>query len=494
VKNSRYLAQLVLLFVFFPETGGSQALTLEAQPGSIAVAPSYSEVQTRVILKNTTSNAITKPSLSFLSNDGLQVELGEPSSKLAQPGQIIVWPVKIKNIGAARIPGSILFDATYHTSKTNQHSFTVLSLTPIDASQKSVEASLEGNFDAVSEQRPGLGYLVVTNNLDVPVDITVNPFVPENVFQIPSVPSTFKVRARSMAKTAIELKAAKRITPGTYPVLLELTAEWNWGNHKEQRLLVVSKQASAGVFFESELLKALGVPSFLVLPGCLVLFTMQLFITLGFAGLKNESRLPQLTVNTPGFWVLAITFSGLFAFAYYFCTGNNYLIRYGLDDLRNVWLSSILIGAILVLVIGGVTSKQRRDRVPTSHDSPVSVLKKIAKNGLSILLTEVRFKFNNLDLHGFVIERIDDGQQLVWIAPAIITSWGASQDALDAQKQFQDDVNARKSPLELAKELEEAAKKGYVQVYWDTQASIPNPFHLKIDAITEYRQPGVIVN
>ena len=79
--------------------------------------------------------------------------------------------------------------------------------------------------------------------------------------------------------------------------------------------------------------------------------------------------------------------------------------------MRNVWLSSILIGAILVLVIGGVTSKQRRDRVPTSHDSPVSVLKKIAKNGLSILLTEVRFKFNNLDLHGFVIERIDDGQR-----------------------------------------------------------------------------------
>jgi len=201
-----------------------------------------------------------------------------------------------------------------------------------------------------------------------------------------------------------------------------------------------------------------------------------------------------LTVNTPGFWVLAITFSGLFAFAYYFCTGNNYLIRYGLDDLRNVWLSSILIGAILVLVIGWVTNTRRRELVPTSHDSPVSMLKKIARNGLSILLTEVRFKFNNLDLHGFVIERIDDGQQLVWIAPAIITNWGTSQEALDAQEQFQDDVNARKSPLKLAEELEKAAEKGYAQVQWDTQASIPNPFHLKIDAITEYRQPGVIVN
>lgn len=459
------------------------------------MAPSYSEVQTRVILKNTASGAITKASLSSLSNDGLQVEVGDPSSKLARPGQIIVWPIKIKNLGAARIPGSILFDATYSQSGGGeQHSFTSVSLTAVDASQKPVEAALEGNFDAVSEQRPGSGYLVVTNNLDVPVDITVNPFVPENVFEIRPVPPAFEVRARSMAKTAIELRAAKRITPGSYPVLLELTAKWNWGDHKEQRLLVVSKLANAGVFFESELLKALGVPSFLVLPGCLVLFTMQLFVTLGLFGLKNESRLPQLAVNTPGFWVLAITFSGLFAFAYYFCTGNNYLIRYGLDDLRNVWLSSIVFGAILVLVIGWVTNKRRRERVPTSQDSPVSVLKKIAKNGLGIVLTEVKFKFNNLELRGFVIERIDDGQQLVWVAPAIITGWETSKEALDAQKQFQDDVDARKSPLKLAEELEKAADQRYVQVQWDTQASIPNPFHLKIEAITEYRQPGVIMN
>ena len=38
-------------------------------------------------------------------------------------------------------------------------------------SEKPVEVSIEGSFDAISETRPGIGHLLVTNNLDVPVSV-----------------------------------------------------------------------------------------------------------------------------------------------------------------------------------------------------------------------------------------------------------------------------------------------------------------------------------
>src|SRR6202043_1762833 len=115
---------------------------------------------------------------------------------------------------------------------------------------------------------------------------------------------------------------------------------------------------------------------------------------------KNESKLPELTIVSPGFWILAVTFSGLFAPVYYWLTRVNYLLSYGVDDLRNVWLASIVIGAVVYLAIAGGTLERRRERVPDSADEPVTVLKKLAKNHLGILLPEMKYKINTLELKG----------------------------------------------------------------------------------------------
>ena len=482
---------------FLSRATWAQGVTLEVQPSSIAVSPSYSEVQARVVLKNTGAVAVSHLHLSPLSNDGLATEIAAPSSDSAQKGQAVVWPVKVVSLGRARIPGSVLFDASYKPPNTKlaQHVFALLSVTSqTDAQQKPIEASLEGNLDAVSQQRPATAYLLVTNNLDVPVHVQINPLISEETLAPPPI-APRDIPARSATPIKVEVKPGIRVTPGTYPLLLEVIAEWAWAGHSEQRRVVVSKPVTVGIFFESEVLKALGIPSFLVLPGCLVLFTMQLLLTLGFLGVKNESRLPQLNLTTPGFWILAITFSGLFAVVYNLATGANYLVRYGLGDLRNVWLSSIVIGAILYSVLALVTQKRRRERVPTVNDEPIDVLRKLSRNGLQIVLPKVKFKLVNLDLSGFVIEKIEDGQTLVWVAPSIaITRVSASEDALATQQELVTAVDSRRKASELAETLEEAKTKNYATVRWDSRGAMPNPFHLKVEAITEYQQPEVFVN
>jgi hypothetical protein len=483
----------LFLWIVLPSNVCAQSVAVEVQPSSIPASVSYSVVQARVILKNPTSSAIKGLMLSAMTNDGFEIEIGTQTAKSLRAGQSAVWSIKIKNLNRARIPGSILLDAEYRAAGGDtQHAFATVAITSEpDGSTKPIEASIEGNFDSVSEQRPGTGSLLVTNNLSVPVEVSVQSRTPLNTFVAPVIDS-FEVAPRSVTSKEIKLSAQKQITPGTYYVVFELEAQWKLGASTEKRRLVVSKQATAGVFFESEVLKALGVPSLLVLPGCLVIFTMQLLLTLGVWGLKNDSKLPQLTVSSPGFWIVAISFSGLFAIGYAYVTDHNYLIRYGPEDLRNVWLVSIGMGIVFYLLLAGSTAKHRRDYIPTADDSPTTILKKLSKNRLTILRPEVQFKLNGVDLKGYVVERIDDDQTKVWVIPSIDTYWDNTAEALKAQEEFQKGVDSRSEPESLAKQLDDAIQRSYVSVRWASKQAIPNPFHLKVEMITSYGQPDVV--
>ncbi len=482
------LAGLVLTLGLFPAAVvWAQSSVLEVQPSSISASNSYSEIKARVVLKSATQ-AIRKPVLSWLSNDGLEVEIGSPSMKMAAVGQEIVWTATIKNFNHTRLPSTLLFEAQYLTSgPAAHHVFATLPLNSAgDASFKPFEASLEGSFDAVSEQRPASAYLLVTNNLPVLIHVTIKAFFPKEIFTLPAPPA-FDVAPHSATQQKVELKAESRVTPGTYPIVFAVTAQWEMAGAKEQRQILVSKTATAGVFFESELLKLLGVPSFLVLPGCLVLFTMQLFLTWGILGLKNDSRLPQLTLTSPGFWIIAVSFSGMFAWAYAWITGVNYLLYYGVVDLRNVWLVSILIGALAYLAYGAATKKNRREHVPTSEDDPISLLKKMEKNKLKVTIPTVSFKVGDAELVGCVVEHIEEGQQLVWIAPQISVTW-KSNDAEDKFKTTLDQGSKKTlDQMDAVEQLRDAVARNYAGVDWAEQDGwIPRPIHLKIDAITRF--------
>ncbi len=484
------LARVTFVIALLSSFGWTQAATLEVQPGLISVSPSYSSVEARMVLRPGTSPP-TNPSVSWLSNDGMDVEIGKPSTSAATKGQVIVWSVTIKNLNHARFPGAVLFDASWTSGAVVQHAFATLSLTSqADSAQKAVEASIEGNFDAVSQQRPGYAYLLVTNNLEIPIHVTVDTQVPRTIFQQPP-PEQLDVPPRSATYTKIDLNAENRITPGVYPVLFSLKTEWDRAGKKEQRQLVLTKMATAGVFFESDLLKLLGVPSFLVLPGCLVLFTMQLFLTLGILGLKNDSRLPQLTISSPGFWIVAVSLSGVFALVYGSLTPNNYLLRYGVEDLRNVWLASVVIGASFYLLYAWLTLKNRRQHVPTANDEPLTLLRKMARNKVGIPPSKVRFKLASIDLEGHVVERIEDGMQSLWVAPLISIDWGETKEALKTQSDFENAINARLDWKQIADRLEKALRDQHVMaVRWTTgtNTSIQQPYHVKIEAITAYLQ------
>jgi hypothetical protein len=463
---------------------------LEVQPGSITVPSGNFTVDTRIVLTNSSGETLRRISIDQYSNDGIKADPKILSAQTAAAKNEIVWPVKILVPGSAHLPGSVVFEATYLAGTKVGHVFASLALLS-EGDKKPVEASLQGNLEPISQQRPGSLYLVVTNNLDVPVAISVASQVSSPAVQVSPV-TPFPVRPRSSAAQKIEIDSPSRVTPGAHDLVIDVTATWDGvGQIREERHFALTKSVTVGVFFESELLKALSIPSFLVLPGCLTIFTMQLMLSFGVLGLKNESKLPELTIVSPGFWILAVTFSGLFAPVYYWLTRVNYLLSYGVDDLRNVWLASIAIGAVVYLAIAGLTLKRRRERVPDSSDEPVTVLKKLAKNHLGILLPEMKYKINTLELKGLAIEKIEDGQTLVWICPRITAEWEDTPKAQALKVEFDDIINGTRDPLALAGVLERAGD--LVKTGYESIGAVPNPYHLKVEAITAYLPARLIV-
>jgi copper(I)-binding protein len=475
------------------------AVTLETQPAAIEVPPWEQKVEARIVLHNNGNERLVKPALACFTNNAFHVAIGPEIVARLAPHDTLVWNVKIDNLGRARIPGSLQFEASYGVAGKSgvQRLYTTLKVQRSAAAEKPIEVSVQGSFDAITDKRPGIGYVVVTNNLDVPIriaGITIQKqTVPGSFKDLEVVPLQLVVSERSSGTAAITLKTADKVTPGKQTIIFDVEAAWDQGGHHTTRHVLVSKDVDVGVFFESEILKALGVPSFLLLPGCLFLFTMQLLLALGLWGLDRHSKPPDLPVTSPGFWIVAITFSSVFAWIYTRWTGNDYLTRYGARDLRNVWIWSIVIGFLFYSAIALVTSWQRWQRVPSTKDDEIGTLLKMGRRGAEVYAKQVRFKLQEVTLRAFLIEPIEDGQPKVWVAPAIQTTWGESKEALAAQERVTRMIDERRTALEIGEALRAAKEQQHVTVNWETTGSVPNPYHLNVQDITAYDPRDQIV-
>jgi hypothetical protein len=463
--------------------------TLLVQPTPIAATSAGFQAQARVVFQNSGSDTVREVSLSSFSNDHISAQLGRPPATEVLPKGQLEWPVSILVPSSAHLPGLLVFDVSYKTGKVVGHVYASLPL-QADLSQKLVDVTLDGTPDPISQQRPSAVYLIVANNLDLSVNVSAVPQPTYGGLKIPSI-DPFHVPPHSMAAQRVELQTGFRVTPGVQPAAIDVAVDWTRDGQKDERHFVLTKPVTVGVFFESELLKALSVPSFLLLPGCLFIFTMQLMLSLGVMGLKNQSNLPDLTIASPGFWILSVSFSTLFVGAYYLITGVNCLLSYGLNDMGIVWIVSILFGAGFFLLIGWRYQDWRKEHVVTSADTPPVIINKLAKNGLSLRLPRVKFKLGNQELSGYVIENIGENQTMAWVSPHIAVVWKDSAEAQAQKREFERVMNGNRDPNSLASMLNASAN--LVTMNFDTAGVVPNPYHLKLDAVTEYLPSDLIV-
>ena len=268
--------------------------------------------------------------------------------------------------------------------------------------------ALDGATEPISQQRPGVLNLVVTNNLDVDVDVTAKPQAAAGGLIVGSI-GQWTISRHSVSARPIDLTTGFRVTPGSQSVVLDVDARWTHDGQTDNRHFALTKSVTVGVFFESEILKALSVPSFLALPGCLFLFTLQFLLSSGLLGVKNQSNIPSLPVTSPGFWVISLSLSALFVLLYYAFTGVNCLLTYGIGDVGIIWISSILTGLATFVTYALLRRRSIRDHVITTSDTPKDLLTKICRNHLSLLRPGVEFKLNGVEVSGLVVETMAEG-------------------------------------------------------------------------------------
>jgi hypothetical protein len=221
----------------------------------------------------------------------------------------------------------------------------------------------------------------------------INGFVaikPIEPLRVADSQSPARIEPFGVWSKTIEVTTDGPVQPGKYPVLVLANLNWNDQDGPHTTTLVTFQDIEAAVLGESIMLAALGIPSFLVLPGFLIM-TVLSFLS-GIVGWIQKDGPLDLLPSKPAFWVIAITLSVLSAWVYptwtrfVFGRSHNYTASYDLMDVGIVWFSGIVTGlsifSAIVLARFGVrqiSAWARAHRVFDEKDPPIDVLSKMAK-------------------------------------------------------------------------------------------------------------------
>ncbi len=391
----------VLLSVFIVGTAWAAAdePTITLQPASLDITVGGQAVTALLHIRNGTNTTFSDLVLTTYPDEGFKVATPAPAPiESLAPATDEVWALRIEHDGAT-VDGRVLLVVRYSqsTGSTTQSRSVMATLTlkmrPATEVSQLADVEIKTTLESLDEHHPGAVYLVVTNKSDRP--LIINPIEPHGpgfvVFE--DIPPRTTLSPREVRTLPVTVRAGDLVRPGKHLLVFGLPIERQIAGRIESARIVSTKEVSVGVLGESEVLKLLGLPSFLLLPGFLFLVTFAwLWNETGWMGDGAPATFP-VKATTPEFWVVAVTASGIVAYVYRLLTGRDYLVAYGLKDVINVWLLSIFVfGAGLYLILALGVRGWNWWWSPSMKDEPVDVLRKLHRRGVGVYLKQVELK------------------------------------------------------------------------------------------------------
>lgn len=280
------------------------------------------------------------------------------------------------------------------------------------ASAALVEAGIESNVTTVDENRPGEAALVITNprqaalhvdalEVSAPVNVDIDLTCPtagsgETVAAGTTRTLTgcpLEIAPRSQAVMHIELAPANAVTPGPRSLLVKIDASGPAGSAQS---VVTTLAFTVDVFAESDILKSIGVPVFLLLPGIVIVLTSWFLIRWVSPWRRTASA---ANINSIGSAVSAATFTAVVSLAVSLAVARvypwltrtflpgyerDYLKAYGFQDFYYVIGYSFVIAVVVWLfasLLWLVTPLIRVMLIPMPDDRPAELLRKIGLRG-----------------------------------------------------------------------------------------------------------------
>ena len=517
-------AVVVALATCIRVAGAAQpGVDLEITPTVIQLAPGEN-ADIIVIVRNSTPSLILDLELSCSTEVNVTIRSESPQAPqpflcTSQSGSVpvpaslhvdrlqsdgsLAWLFHVAKTASGSANGKILFRLDYRAyaaGASEAVSGVVIGMLEIQERLELVdsiaEVRVETAADQLQEKRPGILYIVVRNLSAVPVTIThIVPTPPSFVAIDPPAYGPTILDAQASLPFTFTATVAGAVRPGKHLLLFDIGVEWARSGYTQAGNLIATHKLEANVLGESDILKLVGVPSFLLLPGFLMVTT---FMTL-WTHVKPHKAL-NLKENLPEFALLSITLSLLAAPLYpvittWFGSPRDYLESYGLLDVILVWTGSIGGGGVIwALWLVGVNVAQRiqtQRNIPLETDSPVTVLRKMERHHIPYPPEYAEAQGPQGKSICFIILRAPGDGNDIWVAPAIVydvkpPARKAPAGETSPGDKLDTDINEASqnhSPAVMARVLEQGIETGICTVTWDQEVIIQRPEKLDRDKV-----------
>ncbi len=470
---------------------------VEVIPASLEV-PAQGAVEALVVIRNPVTDVLRDVRLSWFTDANVSVTVQPAATNDLVPFGTLAWTLRISQEGDEPAAGTIHLrvDYVWRGERGNvpllaAGSLAVTARKPEPAEQVA-QVRAETALTALTQFRPGTVYLIVTNASDVPIRVTrIQSSGPKFVtFTPPDAAAGATLAPREVRTFPIEVEATETVQTGKHLLVFEVGFTWERAGSVWTGNLVATHPVDVGVVGETEILTLLGVPSFLILPGFLMVTTLSLL----WRFLAPRKEFP-FAIKSQEFWYFAITLSLITAFAYPLITGlllrvsRNYLEGYGLNDIVWVWLGSIVvtvgfygIAAALMTARQAYFKWRMRQRTPSASDTPLVLLRKLQLQGLGVQLPRVDVTIDGTLQRAFVLEPLQEGRDSIWVGPGIVVTWSdedMEEEDIRLQRVVSRLLKPEGSTSELARLLEVGQARGILRVGWRRMGQLSGPYQVK---------------
>ena len=538
----RQSIKIPICAILGPALGLTGTAAYAASPGSIdrpleviaippnielGIGPEDAQLVTIVARPRTNCN-IRFGGISVVPAPGLGADIiDKPPSGNLPTSTDFSWAVRIfarSDISPGTAPAAQMVRVEYHilgctTGPQNDRS--VVEIVPIGIKTRAiepastfVEADILKDFDSLFDVQGGSAYLRIQNKGNSSVKVTSLQFISQNFLVVhPNEGTHLPVEVPPHGVTVEELGLNFPDNPkfpfrsGSYSLIAIVSLERDTGVERWTGQVLAETKVAIGVPGLSEVQTLVQVPSFLMLPGALVLAAAGLVQRLFKRPTDNgsdgkTSGESMLKPSSPNFWVVSITISILIVAAYPFVTTffghpRNILIGYGLRDVVYVWLGSVIVGALVSLVISAIARSLRRRVTITRHDQPIVFLRRLAHLHSSILWPSLKMMDATGSAHYlFPLGLAAPGEQKEWAVPTImVTAKDVSRSGtLLAELQTKIDSG---DTWQVHKALSQALASGAVNAEWDKWGNATGPTPIdpsSIGGVPSDKRPIVELN
>jgi hypothetical protein len=485
MKKTGILAFIIFTFLLINPAvrvfAQASTVTLEVSPGTLDLYP-QGEADIVLILRNNTSGIISNLEISTFGTADIEPPTFSnlpatlpAGSSLAIPAHLIRGPKGYRS-------GTLIFLLKYQTLGQSGSPAAPGVVTATLGIKEQDSLSLDKVIDVkvttpltvLSENQHGIIRVTVRNLAYFPV--TVTNILPGGTrfidFNSPSFAQSVEIppQTSQVYDFTATLKSPYQI--GTEPLYFTVSIQWNQDGYTFTGSQAVMQPISIGVFSDqSDLLKVLGLPSFLLLPGFLVV------VAVIFCWKRISPKTdPALAPTNVEFWILAVTLSIPLIFIY---RGGSILVNhprqfpdvFGLVDILILWVASLAIGILGWALILWVRRYLKRF-VPLPDDSPLRMIYKLVLNQSGIYLDQAILN----DRRYLKFPPISDAPGKTWLLPYIeyeFTPSALHEDEFKkgltgilARVQGAKSIDTVEGARELHQKLTEGIRKKMIVVKW----------------------------